>query len=126
MDHHALASGGAGREPGAEAPVHRGLPRGHPVPGPGGRRGSVYDRNPASPTPYAYAEGLLSQADEDSRIRPLSTEDGYDRVLDAEVQLCGLTFGLVPGHNPEWARPFKSRYPGGHLEDLPGRPGPGP
>ena len=61
-----------------------------------GARTWVYDRNAASPTPLAYAEGLLSQADEDARIRPLSTEDGYDRVLDDEVQLCGFTFGLVP------------------------------
>ena len=84
-----------------------------------GARTWVYDRNPASPTPYAYAEGLLSQADEDARVRPLSTEDGYDRVLDAEVQLCGFTFGLVPGPNVSWARPFKSRYPATTWEIFP-------
>jgi len=84
-----------------------------------GARTWVYDRNPASPTPYAYAEGLLSQADEDARVRPLSTEDGYDRVLNAEVQLCGFTFGLVPGPNPEWTRSFKSRYPATTWEIFP-------
>ena len=84
-----------------------------------GARTWVYDRNPASPTPYAYAEGLLSQADEDARVRPLATEDGYDRVLNAEVQLCGFTFALVPGPNPSWARSFKSRYPATTWEIFP-------
>jgi hypothetical protein len=84
-----------------------------------GARTWVYDRNPASPTPYAYAEGLLSQADEDAQVRPLATEDGYDRVLDDEVQLCGFTFGLVPGPNLEWARSFKSRYPATTWEIFP-------
>ena len=84
-----------------------------------GARGSVYDRNSASPTPYAYAEGLLSQADEDARVRPLATEDGYDLVLNDEVQLCGFTFGLVPGPNPSWARSFKSRYPAHTWEIFP-------
>ncbi len=84
-----------------------------------GARGSVYDRNFASPTHYAYAEGLLSQADEDARVRPLATEDGYDRVLNDEVQLCGFTFGLVPGPNPSWARSFKSRYPAQTWEIFP-------
>lgn len=84
-----------------------------------GARTWVYDRNPASPTRYAYAEGLLSQADEDARVRPLSTEDGYDRVLNAEVQLCGFTFAMVPGSNPSWARSFKSRYPAATWEIFP-------
>ncbi len=73
----------------------------------------------ASPTPNAYIEGLLSQADEDARVRPLGTEDGYDRVLNDEVQLCGFTFALVPGGNPSWARLFKSRYPAGTWEIFP-------
>lgn len=84
-----------------------------------GARGWVYDRNPASPTPYAYVEGLLSQVLEDAREKPLSTEDGYDRVLDGEVQLCGFTFALVPGDNPSWARSLKSRYPEGTWEISP-------
>ena len=37
MDDHALASGGARREPRAAAPVHRGLPGGHPLSRPGRR-----------------------------------------------------------------------------------------
>ena len=84
-----------------------------------GARTWVYDRNPASPTPFAYAEGLISQVDEDARVKPLSTEDGFDRVLNGEVQLCGFTFALVPGGNPSWARPLKTRYPEGTWEILP-------
>ncbi|MGC8643111.1 MAG: hypothetical protein ACP5XB_24900 [Isosphaeraceae bacterium] len=84
-----------------------------------GARGWVYDRNPASPMPHAYTEGLLSQVDEDAQFKPLSTEDGFDRVLNGEVQLCGFTFALVPGGNPTWARPMKSRYPEGTWEISP-------
>ncbi len=84
-----------------------------------GARTWEYDRNPSSPTPYAYAEGLLSQADEDARVRPLSTEDGYDRVLNVEVQLCGFTFGLVRGSDPDFTSLFKSRYPATTWEIFP-------
>jgi hypothetical protein len=62
---------------------------------------------------------LLSQAEEDAQVGPLATEDGYDRVLNAEVQLCGFTFALVPGPNPSWARSFKSRYPATTWEIFP-------
>ncbi len=61
-----------------------------------GARGWQYDANPASPTPAAYTEGLLSMIDEDCRRVPLSTESGWDRVINAESQLCGLTFELMP------------------------------
>jgi hypothetical protein len=84
-----------------------------------GARTWVYDTNPRSPRPHAYAEGLLSQLDEDARIVPLSTEDGFDRVLDDEVQLCGFTFALVPGETPSWARPLKTLYPEGTWEIYP-------
>jgi hypothetical protein len=76
-----------------------------------GARGWKYDLNPAAPTPYAYAEGMLSLIDEDSHTRQLATEDGFDRVVNAEVQLCGFTFALVPGNRPAWARPMKEIYP---------------
>lgn len=76
-----------------------------------GARGWRYDRNPASPTPYAYVEGLLSMIDEDSRRAPLSTESGWDRVVNAESQLCGMTWSLVPTEGgPAWRQFFKQRY----------------
>ncbi len=68
-----------------------------------GARGWQYDFNPASPTPAAYSDGLISLVQEDSKVRPLSTEAGWDGVLNYEAQLCGLSWSLVPtAGGPEW------------------------
>lgn len=76
-----------------------------------GARGWRYDLNPASPTPYAYVEGLLSMVDEDSRLVPLSTESGWDRVVNSQSQLCGMTWSLVPTeHGPAWRQLMKERF----------------
>ena len=76
-----------------------------------GARGWQYDFNKASPTPYAYTEGLLSMIDEDSRQVPLSTESGWDRVVNAESQLCGMTWSIVPTEGgPAWRQFMKNRY----------------
>ncbi len=66
-----------------------------------GARDWQYDLNPASPTPYAYAEGMVSMVREDSKRTLLSTEDAWSGVLDSEVQTCGLTFDLMPRRNEE-------------------------
>jgi hypothetical protein len=76
-----------------------------------GARAWRWDFNPAGPLPHAYAEGLLSQADEDAALAPLGTEDGWDRTAQVESMLCGFTFTLVPGRRPEWAHPFRITYP---------------
>ncbi|MCC6729319.1 MAG: hypothetical protein IT208_08260 [Chthonomonadales bacterium] len=77
-----------------------------------GARGWRYDTNPASRSPIAYTEGLLSMVDEDSRLIPLSTEGGWDGVLNAESQLCGMTWSLAPTvGGPEWRRFLKEQYP---------------
>ena len=74
-------------------------------------RGWQYDTNPASPTPCAYAEGLVSMVDEDSRKVPLSTEGGWDRVVNGESQLCGMTWSIVPTeYAPQWIRLMKQNY----------------
>ena len=76
-----------------------------------GVRGWRYDINPSSPRPYASTEGLLSMIDEDSRQVPLSTESGWDGVVNAESQLCGMTWSLVPTENPPaWRWSMKARY----------------
>jgi len=76
-----------------------------------GARTWHYDTNPASPTPYAYAEGLISQAAEDCLKKPLSTESGCDRVVNYESQLCGMTWGIVPTEGgPSWRRLLKHEY----------------
>lgn len=77
-----------------------------------GARGWSYDTNPASPTPYAYSEGLISQVAEDCQIKPLSTEGGWDRVVNYESQLCGMTFSIVPTEGgPAWIRSLKYEFP---------------
>ena len=41
-----------------------------------GARGWQYDTSPASPAVYAYADGLISMAAQDSEKAVLSTESG--------------------------------------------------
>jgi len=84
-----------------------------------GARTWQYDTNPAAPTPWAYAEGMISMVEEDACRVPLGTEDGFDRIVNAQVQLCGFTFALVPGDKPAWARPFKELYPPGTWQIYP-------
>ena len=74
-----------------------------------GSRGWRYDANPASPTPYANSEGIIAMNDEDSRLVPIGTECGWDRVANYQTLLCGLTWGIMPpaGYNPTWASLFK-------------------
>ena len=77
-----------------------------------GARGWRYDLNPASPTPFAYTEGLVSQVMEDAARVPLSTEAGWDRVANYEAQLCGLSFQLVPTeHAPDHIQLLKYVFP---------------
>ncbi|MEI7733018.1 MAG: DUF6259 domain-containing protein [Verrucomicrobiota bacterium] len=77
-----------------------------------GARTWKYDMNPASPTPYAYMDGLVSQAAEDAARMPLSTEAGWDRVVNYEAQLCGLSFQVVPTEGgPPWRKFMKNEYP---------------
>lgn len=76
-----------------------------------GARGWRYDTNPASPTPFAYTDGLLSQVAEDAARKPLSTESGWDRAANHESQLCGMTWGIVPTEGgPSWRRLMKHEY----------------
>lgn len=77
-----------------------------------GARGWLYDTNPASPAHYAYTEGLLSMLAEDSAKIPLSTESGWDRVAEYEVQLCGMAWSLVPtDHAPDWRMLLREQFP---------------
>ncbi|MCY3021895.1 MAG: hypothetical protein NTW87_23030, partial [Planctomycetota bacterium] len=77
-----------------------------------GARTWLYDTNPASPTPYAYADGLVSQVAEDCQRKPLGTEAGWDRVVNYESQLCGLTFQIVTTeYAPSWRRLMKHSCP---------------
>lgn len=85
-----------------------------------GARTWHYDTNPASPTPYAYSEGMIAMNDEDSRIVPLGTENGWDGILNYQTLLAGLSWGIVPTeHKPAWSRLFKSTYPAHTWEIFP-------
>jgi len=75
-------------------------------------RGWRYDTNPHSPSPYAYTEGILSMVGEDSQQVPLSTEGGWDWVAEFQVQMCGMSFGIVPTQpRPPWDRLLREAYP---------------
>jgi len=77
-----------------------------------GARRWRYDTNPASPTPYAYTEGMLSMIAEDCKIKPLSTESGWDQVVNYESQLCGMSWSIVPTvGGPQWRTLMKYQYP---------------
>ena len=77
-----------------------------------GARGWRYDTNPASPTPYAYSDGLISMVAEDCKTKPLSTESGWDRVVNYESQLCGMSWAIVPTEGgPSWRKLMKYDYP---------------
>ena len=85
-----------------------------------GARSWSWDSNPASPTPYAYSEGLISQIAEDCKAKPLSTENGWDRVVNSEAQLCGLSWGIVPTEgSPSWVGKMKNEYPADTWEIYP-------
>jgi hypothetical protein len=77
-----------------------------------GARTWQYDSNPASPTPFAYADGLVSMVAEDSLTKPLGTENGWDRIVNYESQLCGLTWNIVPTEDaPSWRTFMNDRFP---------------
>ncbi len=77
-----------------------------------GARGPQYDFNPVSPTPYAYIQGMIDIAKRDSAQAPLSTENGFDAVMNYETQFCGITWALVPTENgPDWRGMWRDRYP---------------
>ena len=77
-----------------------------------GARTWQYDLNSASPAAYAYVDGLVSMVAEDCRTRPLSTENGWDRLANYEAEFCGMTWGIVPTKNaPAWRVLLDDRFP---------------
>lgn len=69
-----------------------------------GARSFTIDFNPSAPSPNHYMDGLAAAAKRDSKRVPLSTEDGWWGIADAEVQFCGMTFGMFDSPNvPPWS-----------------------
>ena len=76
-----------------------------------GARTWEYDLNPASPTPFAYSAGIASRVEQDSQTLPISTEDGWDRLVNTASQFCGMAWATVPTINPpSWQSFLRDRY----------------
>jgi hypothetical protein len=75
-----------------------------------GSRQWLWDTNPAAGVPHAYIHNLIHVAKEDSAVVPVSTEDGFDRLIDHEVQFCGLTWRLDPDSGRSDIRSYASVY----------------
>ena len=76
-----------------------------------GARSWQYDLNTNSPSATAYVHGLAAIAAEDSTKLPVSTENGFDRLINFHSQFCGLAWGLVPTPGaPVWRRFLTDRY----------------
>ncbi|MGN0852031.1 MAG: hypothetical protein ACI4Q3_01495 [Kiritimatiellia bacterium] len=77
-----------------------------------GARRWQWDFNAAAPSPTAYAEGMVAMNEEDSRVVPLGTEDGWDQVANRQTALCGCSWRVVPTERrPAWCDPFKAAIP---------------
>jgi hypothetical protein len=77
-----------------------------------GARKWTYDFNPASPTPLAYSEGMISMVAADAATKPLATENGWDGIVNHETMLCGMTWAIVPTRGaPDWRTFLWQRYP---------------
>ncbi len=68
----------------------------------GAREWMGFDFNPCSPSPAAYHQGMINLALAASEYRPLATEQGYDRLINAQSEFCGLTWMLVPFKERPW------------------------
>jgi hypothetical protein len=83
-----------------------------------GARKFLYDMNPAAPSPRDYTEGIISLCEEGSRIAPLGTENGWDRVANEMVMLEGLSYFVFPSsRRPKWVTSMKREYPP-HLWEM--------
>lgn len=60
-----------------------------------GSRGWVEDFNTSAPSRMAHTEGILSMVEEDAKVFPLATEDGWDRVANEETMLCGVNVKMM-------------------------------
>lgn len=62
--------------------------------------------------PVCRASVRRSLVQEDSKVRPLSTESGWDGIINYQAQFCGMSWGIVPTTNrPKWSRLMKFQYP---------------
>lgn len=77
-----------------------------------GGRDWIWDFNPASPSPAAHSEGMLSMVQEHARSLPIAAEDGWDHLAEYNTALMGCTWRLVPMTPDQMQLPlFKEGFP---------------
>ncbi len=77
-----------------------------------GGRDWIWDFNPASPSPTAHSEGMLSMVQEHARSLPIAAEDGWDHLAEYNTALMGCTWRLVPMTPDQMQLPlFKEEFP---------------
>ena len=77
-----------------------------------GGRDWIWDFNPASPSPTAHSEGMLSMVQEHARSLPIAAEDGWDHLAEYNTALMGCTWRLVPMTSDQLKLPlFKEDFP---------------
>lgn len=77
-----------------------------------GGRDWIWDFNPASPSPTAHSEGMLSMVQEHARSLPIAAEDGWDHLAEFNTALMGCTWRLVPMTPDQMQLPlFKEEFP---------------
>lgn len=77
-----------------------------------GGRDWIWDFNPASSSPTAHSEGMLSMVQEHARSLPIAAEDGWDHLAEYNTALMGCTWRLVPMTPDQMKLPlFKEGFP---------------
>lgn len=61
-----------------------------------------FDFNPAAPSPDSYVQGFINLSKNIASIRPLATEHGYDHMIAAQSEFCGLAFRTIPFDEMPW------------------------
>lgn len=76
-----------------------------------GMRSLIYDFNKASPTPYAYVQGIMNLGKRMAQHFPIACEHGFDRLMDFVTEFRGLTWQLVPfERTPPWLADWLVMY----------------
>ena len=68
----------------------------------GAREWISRDFNPSSPSVDAYQQGIINLSADVAAKIPVSTEHGYDQLLNIQSEFCGLTWMSVPFAKTPW------------------------
>ena len=77
-----------------------------------GARDWIYDLNPAANGATDMPESYIAMNEEDSAHAALMTEDGWDRIAENNVALCGCNWWIFPfGQSHGGKRNYKEKFP---------------